>query len=91
MCNQTVLLTAAIVILGTCLSAEAQTSNVEKPRDMLAAQIRMQGFVCDKPLAAIKNSRRSKPDRAVWILKCSNASYQVGRAPDMAAKITPLQ
>ncbi len=69
-------------------------ANVERgnpPQDMLAAQIRMQGFVCDKPLAATRDSRRSKPDRAVWILKCSNASYSVSRAPDMAAKVTPLK
>ncbi|NGX97896.1 MAG: hypothetical protein G4V63_22605 [Candidatus Afipia apatlaquensis] len=89
MCNQTVLLTAAI--LGSCLPAKAQTSNVEKPRDMLAAQIRMQGYVCDKPLAATKDAKLSKPDRAVWILRCSNANYSVNRVPDMAAKVTPLK
>ena len=32
----------------------------------------------------------SRPDRDVWVLKCSNATYRVTRAPDMAAKVQPL-
>lgn len=58
---------------------------------MLAAQIRMQGFACEKALSAVKDSKRSKPDREVWVLKCSNATYRVGRAPDMAANVERLK
>ena len=57
----------------------------------LAAQVRIQGFVCDKALGATSDKKRSKPDYAVWVLKCSNAVYRVSRAPDMLAKIEPLQ
>jgi hypothetical protein len=54
-------------------------------------QIRLQGFACDKALGATRDKKRSQPDRAVWVLKCSNATYRVTRAPDMAAKVEPLR
>ena len=52
---------------------------------------RLQGFTCDKSLGAVRDRKRSKPDRPVWVLKCSNATYRVSRVPDMAAKVEPLQ
>ena len=70
--------------------ATAPLVAAETPQSMLAAQIRLQGFTCDKPLGASRDAKRSRPDRAVWILKCSNATYLVTRAPDMAAKVEPL-
>ncbi|MDF0578811.1 hypothetical protein P0R28_04690 [Bradyrhizobium yuanmingense] len=63
----------------------------EKPKEMLAAQIRTQGFVCDKAVRATRDAKRSRPDHAVWVLKCTNATYRVGRAPDMAAQVQPLK
>ena len=63
----------------------------ETPRDMLAAQIRMQGIACDKPLSAVRDAKRSKPDHEVWVLKCSNATYRISRIPDMAAKVERLR
>ena len=68
----------------------AQQVAAETPQTMLAAQIRTQGFTCDKALGATRDRKRSRPDRAVWVLKCSNATYRVTRAPDMAAKVEPL-
>ncbi len=62
----------------------------ETVKGVLAAQIRTQGFTCDKPLAAKRDAKRSKPDHAVWVLKCENAVYRVSRYPDMAAKVVPL-
>lgn len=81
-------LTACILFAG--LSPSRAQSVGETPRDVLAAQIRMQGFVCDKALGARKDTKRSKPDHAVWVLRCGNANYRVSRAPDMAAKVEPL-
>ena len=71
-------------------SAQAQAAG-EAPQNVLAAQIRLQGFACDKSLGAVQDRKRSKPDRPVWVLKCSNATYRVSRFPDMAAKVEPLQ
>jgi len=82
---------SGIAVLVCCLLMQSQRSRAETPQDMLAAQIRLQGFTCDKPLGATRDLKRSKPDRAVWVLKCSNASYRVSRVPDMMAKVEPLR
>jgi len=77
---------AALAVLASTVAAHAQ-----KPQDELAAQVRIQGFACDKATGATRDKKRSKPDYAVWVLKCSNTTYRVSRAPDMAAKIEPLR
>jgi hypothetical protein len=63
----------------------------ESPKDVLAAQIRTQGVVCDKPKRAVRDAKRSKPDHDVWILTCANATYRVSRYPDLAAKVERLR
>jgi len=80
----------AIVSILFSSQLRAQQIPAEKPQGMLAAQIRTQGFTCEKPLGAKMNKKRSRPDRDVWVLKCSNATYRITRAPDMAAKVEPL-
>jgi outer membrane lipoprotein-sorting protein len=80
----------AIVAILYSQQAQAQQAPVETPQAVLAAQIRIQGFSCDKALGARRDKRRSRPDYEVWVLKCSNANYRVSRFPDMAAKVVPL-
>jgi hypothetical protein len=80
----------AFVFILSGPQAWAQQIPAETIQGMLAAQIRTQGFTCEKPLAAKKNAKSSRPDRDVWVLKCSNAMYRVTRVPDMAAKVEPL-
>jgi hypothetical protein len=81
-------------VLGFLLTVSAvgvPASAEETAQGMLAAQIRTQGFACDKPLGATRDAKRSKPGHAVWVLKCSNATYRVSRAPDMVAQVQPLR
>ena len=87
----TMLILAAFVVLFADASAQAQPAKAEKPQDELAAQVRIQGFACDRAQGAIRDRKRSRPDYAVWVLKCSNATYRVSRAPDMLAKIEVLR
>jgi len=70
---------------------EAARAVDESPKDVLAAQIRSQGVVCNKALRATRDAKRSKPDHEVWVLKCDNATYRIGRYPDLAAKIERLR
>jgi hypothetical protein len=63
----------------------------ETPKDVIAAQIRIQGFTCDKPQRAVRDAKRSRPDHDVWVLTCENATYRVSRYPDMAAKVQRLR
>ena len=57
----------------------------ERPAESIAAQIRTQGFRCDKALGAERVSHA--PNAAVWILRCGNATYRVRLTPDMAAQV----
>ena len=59
----------------------AHAQGGESPQDVLAAQIRTQGFACDKAINARRDAKRSKPDHEVWVLRCSNATYRVSRFP----------
>ena len=77
------------LLIGGLIASTAQAQ--EAVRSMLAAQIRTQGFVCDKTVKAVKDTRRSRPDHDVWVLACSNATYRVSRAPDMAAKVEVIR
>ena len=86
---RSLLLSAIAAVLFSPL-VRAQPVAEERPQTMLSAQIRTQGFSCDKALGASRDKKRSRPDRAVWVLTCSNASYRVTRRPDLAAKVEPL-
>ena len=83
-----IFLAAAAVLFSP--QVRAQQVAAETPQTVLSAQIRMQGFTCDKALGAVRDKKRARPDRSVWVLKCSNATYRVSRAPDMAARVEPL-
>jgi hypothetical protein len=63
----------------------------EATRDLLASQIRDQGYRCDKVLSAKRDLKRSKPDEAAWILRCKNGAYRVRLIPDMAARVQQLK
>jgi hypothetical protein len=86
----------AFLLLGVTVLATAPFGSVahaagQIAKDDIAAQIRIQGFACDRALRAVQDKRRSKPDHEVWVLKCSNATYRFSRYPDMAAKVEVLQ
>jgi len=78
-------------ILSGCdtlfLPAHAQESTAE----MLADHIRRQGHRCDKALSAVRDASLSKPDEAVWVLKCTDVTYRLTLIPDMAWKIEQLE
>jgi hypothetical protein len=82
---------ALAIVSAFSTAAHAQPAKVQTVQDDLAAQVRIQGFACDRAQGAIRDKKRSKPDYAVWVLKCSNAVYRVSRAPDMLAKIQVLR
>jgi hypothetical protein len=77
------------VLLVSGLTESAAVA--ETVPNILAAQIRTQGYPCDQALGAKKDVRRSKPDHDVWVLRCSNAIFRISRAPDLAAKVEVLR
>lgn len=79
------------ILVAVLAGVSASVCAAETVQGMLAAQIRTQGYTCEKAVGATRDARRSRPDHDVWVLKCSNASYRVSRAPDMAAKVEPVR
>ena len=84
------MIAVGLLTTGIAQSASAQSTSTETLKDMLAVQIRSQGFTCGKALDATQDMALSQPDRGVWVLKCDNASFRISRVPDMAAKIEQL-
>lgn len=88
-----VLLVAAIIpaIAAIGLTAGSTPSLAqpvaETPKDIIAAQIRRQGFTCDNPKSATRDREQSKPGEAAWILQCETETYRVKLIPNLAAKV----
>lgn len=80
---------AAIALTSLLVVSLAQAQE-EMPAEIIAVQIRDQGYACTKAVSAKRDEKLSKPDEAAWILKCENASYRVRLIPDMAAKVERL-
>ncbi|MGE0024391.1 MAG: hypothetical protein AB7S70_12255 [Hyphomicrobium sp.] len=79
--------TAAVLPLVDTASA-ADPKEVSK--DIIAVQIRKQGFACNKALSAERDTTAGNPDDPVWTLKCDGASYRVHLIPNMAATVEKL-
>lgn len=78
---------ATVIVGAEPTFAEAE---LEKSKDIIAAQIRDQGFACNKALGAVRDRAASRPNEAVWTLTCENASYRVRLVPNMAAHVERL-
>jgi hypothetical protein len=82
--------TFLVVALVSASGLFARVANAETAEDVLAVQIRAQGHVCGKALQATREPKLSKPDYDVWLLKCDNATYRLGRYPNLPANIEKL-
>jgi hypothetical protein len=70
--------------------AQAQPADDEVPPDIIAVQIRKQGYECTNPSKAKRDPEASKPDLPVWILTCENATYRVRLVGNMADHIEKM-
>ncbi len=75
---------------GTSVAVDAQAED-ESPANIIAVQIRKQGYVCDNAERAVRDEEASKPDLPVWILTCGNASYRVRLVGNMADHVEKLE
>jgi hypothetical protein len=87
-------LCASLVLAVTAMDAGSAPSGAQRPTetppDILAVQIRSQGYACGKALSAERDAERSRPDQAVWVLRCENITYRMQLTPGMAAKVERL-
>ena len=83
----------AFAILGSvgagCMALAAGTEDKDTA-NILAAQLRDQGYACDQPKSAEEDAQASKPDEEVWVVQCENAKYRMRLHPDMAAEVEKL-
>lgn len=77
-------------VVATLASANGTLAQ-ETAKGLLAVQVRSQEQVCDHPIRATKDKKRSAADVSVWVLRCENNSYRVRLMPDMAARIQRLE
>lgn len=79
----------ALLICAWCPIAPMPVAAAEQetPKEIVAKQIRRQGYECGKAQSAERDQAASKPDEAVWVLSCDNATYRVRLHPDMAAQV----
>jgi len=78
-------------LLSPVEGAQAQAVNTATATEVLADQVRSQGYSCDRALGAERNAEASRADEAVWVLKCTNSSYRMRLVPDMAAKVEKIE
>jgi hypothetical protein len=64
---------------------------MEVPAEVIAVQIRKQGYTCEQAQSAVRDREASVPNEAVWILRCRNASYRVRLTPNMAAQVEQIE
>ena len=80
----------SLLLAAVTATAGASASAQEDPTNIVADQIRAQGYKCDSPQSAKRDAQASKPDEAVWILQCESGSYRVRLVPDMAATVEKI-
>ncbi len=86
------LMSIITICAGLPLTAEvAQAAPPEEvSKDIIAVQVRKQGFECGTPQKAERDQSTGNPDDPVWTLTCDNAVYRVHLIPNMAAKVERL-
>ena len=62
----------------------------ERSKEIIAVQLRRQGYECNKPQSAERDDAASKPDAEIWTLNCEGVSYRVKLIPNMAATVEKL-
>ena len=65
-------------------------SDDEMPAEIIAVQIRKQGYECINPKSAKRDPKASEADLPVWILTCENATYRVRLVGNMADHVEKL-
>ena len=85
---------ATFVMPGFVSGAFDRAAAQPKPQmsaEILAVQLRKQGFACTNPLRITRDAARSTPAHAMWVLTCQNATYMVHLVPKMSARVEKVE
>jgi plasmid stabilization system protein ParE len=84
--SQLIVAAAWIAALSSAAAAQQESEALQ----VVADQVRTQGYACANPQGIQRDPDLSRPDLPVWILTCENNRYRVELVPDMQAKVTQL-
>jgi hypothetical protein len=84
--SQLIVTASWIVALSSAVAAQGEAEALQ----VVADQVRTQGYACANPQAVQRDPDLSRPDLPVWILTCENNRYRVELVPDMQARVTQL-
>ena len=73
---------AFLPVPGLTIAVQA----AEVPKEIIAVQIRKQGYACPNPKSAERDGE-TPIDDARWILHCEGVTYRVTLVPNMAAMV----
>ena len=78
------------ILTVVCMSGRLQIAaaeDSETAQDIIATQIRSQGYHCNHPKTVVRDADAPKPDEYAWRLQCAQRSYLVKLIPRRAAKV----
>jgi hypothetical protein len=78
---------AASALLLAMLSPYPALAEEPMSKEIIAAKVRKQGYVCEAPKNAVPDAEITEPGAKGWMLECENASYKVMLNPHAAARI----
>lgn len=76
------------LVLFACAGASLAQS--EKPEDIIAVQLRSQGYACENPRDAKEDAADTKPDEKAWTIQCDGQRYRIRFVPDMGAQVEKI-
>jgi hypothetical protein len=82
----------SLVLASACLPGLVATAGAQDDAvNIVADQVRSQGFQCNNPSGAERLEGQSEPNATVYLLKCEGVTYRVVLVPDQAAVITQVE
>jgi hypothetical protein len=88
--SRIVLVVAVAAITQVAVPAPSLAQR-ETPTEIIASQLRRQGFPCTSPQPAVQDRKDSSPNAAVWRLQCAEATYRITLVPNLAARVERIQ
>jgi len=85
------LLSMYIVVVAAAATLAQSASAQETSKELLAFQVRAQGYPCDQAVSATRDKKRSGPVVSVWVLQCDRNSYRMTLGQDLAARVQRLK
>lgn len=74
------------LVILPCFAEEMET-----PETIVSSVVRREGYKCEKPIKAIKDTTDSIPEEMAWFLKCKNATYKVRLLPHYLSEVEILE